>query len=101
MLRKLQNVLALGFSQSDYKGSTKGEELPSLPPSLQGLRPDELRVLWALGEVVLSKLTFKSLDKNGEFFWLAATILKKIKELPKEENGKKPNNDHIHSYIQK
>jgi hypothetical protein len=106
-IRKLQNVLARGPSREETNNekasrtsTTTTADPLSIPTVLSSLSSDELRILWAIGEVVLVLPGFEPVDRTGEFFIFASSLFQKIKTLSKEENKEKSRKktEAIHSF---
>lgn len=99
LLRRLRSALFAGKPYFDgdsdgqkdtksgalFTGTEAAVEDLHLPSALRSFSSDELRLLWAIGEVALEPPDFKNIDKNGEFFVFASSLFKKIKLLPDEE----------------
>ena len=99
LLRQFQHVLSARLSldghlqnrenpkpQSTNNPVCVGQEKKHIPSMLGHLSSEELKMLWALGEVVLERPDLKMVDTPGELFLFALEIFRKINKIPDEEN---------------
>ena len=75
--------MALSEKSQDPETSSSS----SLPPVLARMDPDELRILWAIGEVASKPPRFQALDSCGQLALVSYHIFRNLQQTPKEEQA--------------
>ncbi|KAL7498560.1 hypothetical protein ACHAWT_006431 [Skeletonema menzelii] len=75
------------FMLAMSQGSKKSTKLNELPTPLQTLTVEELRCLWAIGEVLANPPAFKKLDSYSQLCLFCVSLMRNLLDKPKS-NGK-------------
>ena len=91
LLEELQKVLGPSrgapTSEDNVTGQSKShnEVRPNLPEPLEKLSGDEIRLLWAMGEMLSDPPKFNNLDPAGQLTLFASSLLRHIDRTPEEK----------------
>jgi hypothetical protein len=78
LVEKPQTNRSKEFVLAMSQGSKKSEKLNALPIPLQKLTMDELRCLWAIGEVLINPPPFKKLDSNSQLSLFCVALMRNL-----------------------
>ena len=84
-VEKPQTNRSKEFKLAMSQGSKKSEKLNGLPAPLQKLTMEELRCLWAIGEVLANPPSFKKLDSNSQLGLFCVSLMRNL--LDKRNNN--------------
>jgi hypothetical protein len=95
-LEKLQKCMypyRQGASTDGGKPSEdSSEKQDSLPAPLAKLSTDEIRLLWAIGEMISDSPPFKNLDPEGQLMLFSWSLMRRLR-LETDKDQKEPSND--------
>ena len=82
-------AMSSGLSIPDTE---EGDQEALLPPILNSLQAEELRVLWAIGEIVLNPPNFRTLDAPGQLALTVHRLYTALKSSLKDDGQQKSGN---------
>jgi hypothetical protein len=86
----LASILQMFLDGRGTKGSSvEPENINSLPTIVNKMEEDDLRILWALGNLVVDPPDFDSIDSTGQLFVFSSALFRKINEISKSANNTK------------